>query len=329
MLDPSVIYKHPIFRSNERSETHWLVSEELADHRLRWHGDAIDTQLYKFNTPRLSLYSLRYGAAVSISPDLYQDFSLVHFSLRGSISIEADGAGWNLPEGRAIISSPSSKINLHWSNACEQIILRVPDTMLMEAAVELKQPHLYCKIKDNPGLMLSDIANRQWQAQLQAFMALEENAGTNTGFSRWLRHMESCLAMFLLLQAGSVERQAHGEPETPSRVRQAKQRLDRLHSYLDSHLTSPVNLSDLAAAAALSERQLNTLCHDHLGMSPMMWLRTLRMEAVRKTLRDRPESDIAATAMLYGFFNLGRFAAYYRKHFGELPSQTVRIAKSG
>ncbi|MFD2440179.1 hypothetical protein ACFSS8_09005 [Paracoccus kondratievae] len=33
--------------------------------------------------------------------------------------------------------------------------------------------------------------------------------------------------------------------------------------------------------------------------------------------------------MTHGFFHLGRFSAYYRERFGELPSQTRKSARNG
>ncbi|WP_246807252.1 AraC family transcriptional regulator [Ensifer sp. ENS05] len=326
----SPIYKRRIFQSDQKLETHSLVSSELAEHRLRWHGDVVDTQFYKFHTPRLSLYSLSYGAEVSIYPEDYRDFSLVHFSLKRGIAVEADGMRWDVRQGQTLISSPSSSANLRWCEASEQIILRMPDAFLLEAADELKQRHLFQRIKKSSGLLMSDRASQQWQAQLLAFIALEDYARESEDYRPWLRHMEISIAMFLLLQGHTAARPPpEEEVGAAAGVGRAKSRLERLLAYVDANLTEPITLADLARAAAMSERQLNTACHEHLGMSPIAWLRGQRLDAVRRILSVKPHVDIAATAMLYGFFNLGRFSSYYRSRFGELPSQTVKIARSG
>lgn len=329
MLDPSSIYKHQVFRSDQRSETHALVTREFADHRLCWHGDVVDTRFYKSSTSRLSLYSLRYGPAVSIFPETYRDFSLVHFSLRGGISIDADGYRHDVRPGRAMISSPTTKINLWWSGGCEQIILRVPHEALQEAALAIGRLHLYRQTRERAGLLLSDHASRLWECQIQTLMALEHRASDDSSLSPWLAHMERSIAMFLLLQGSEEPYRERNINERPLSSRQSNEWLDRLLSYANANLTSPVTLRDLSRAAAVSDRQLNTLCQEILGMPPMAWLRVRRLHAVRRMLHENPSTDIATAAMSYGFFNLGRFAAYYKDEFGEFPSETLRFARSG
>ncbi len=327
MPELAALYEHCIFESRERSATHSLVTRELSHHRLRWHRGAADTRMCKFDTPGLSLYSLRYGAEVEIHPVPYDGFSLVHFSLSGGIEIEADGQCQPVRQGRAIVSSPRRRIDLHWSGASEQLILRLPHRVLEGAAGRLGQPHLYNAIRRTPGLLLTEAASGQWLAQLQAFTALEKHARESEAHRPWLEHMEYGLAMFLLLQAGPTVA-ATDDGDRP-KARQARRRLDRLHGFALSHLSLPVTLADLASAAALSERQLNVLCHEHLGMSPMAWLRGLRLDAVRAALLADPHCDLAGIAMLHGFHHLGRFSAHYRARFGELPRETRRSARSG
>ena len=331
MLALNALYKHCIFESKERSETHELVAHELSDHHLRWHDGAIDTRLYKFDAERLSLYSLQYGGGVSIFPQTYDRFSLVHFSYRGGIEVEADGVRRTVRPGGAVISSPSRNIKLHWSEGCEQLILRLPHELLLEVAHGLGQPLLYRELLENPGLSLSTPACIQWQQQLQLFMGLDAYARGNPAYRPWLAHVERGMAMFLLLQSPSASRmQSQVQDDGPSTIEtHARRRLDRLHDYASAHLSRPVVLADLARAASLSARQLNKLCHERLGASPLTWLRNLRLDAVRQSLCADPKSDIAATAMLHGFSHLGRFAHFYRERFGELPSQTLKSARSG
>lgn len=328
MPELHALYRHCVFRSRERMESHALVATELADHHLRWQAGAVDTRLYKFDTPRLSLYSLRYGAEVGIFPTLYDRFSLVHFSLSGGIEVEADEMVRQVPQGRAVISSPRRNIRLRWSAGSEQLILRLPHPLLEQTARKMGRPELYTGFHGDPGRMLAPQAAAVWHTQLQSFVALEGARHRNRALDPWLSHLEQGLAMFLLLQGdGAAPRPAATGPAADSNHR--KRRLDRLHDYAMAHLGQPVTLTDLARAAALSERQLNTLCQTELGRSPMAWLRDLRLEAVQRALITDPGQDLANLAMLYGFFHLGRFSAFYRLRFGELPSQTRKTAKNG
>ncbi|UOA28906.1 helix-turn-helix domain-containing protein [Pseudosulfitobacter sp. DSM 107133] len=124
------------------------------------------------------------------------------------------------------------------------------------------------------------------------------------------------------------ERQERGATAT-GEERPVSQRLDRLVGYVRDNLKEPITLSDMARAAALSERQLNVLCHEAFDQSPMQWLRGLRLDAIRETILNAPPQNLSALAMQFGFFHLGRFATYYKQRFGELPSQTCIAARNG
>ncbi|MBY5583839.1 helix-turn-helix transcriptional regulator [Rhizobium leguminosarum] len=95
--------------------------------------------------------------------------------------------------------------------------------------------------------------------------------------------------------------------------------------FMQEHITEPISLSDIALAAKVSVRTLQQGFRQFRQTTPMSYLQDLRMAAVH---RDLLESDarqaIADVALKWGFMHPGRFAAEYRKRFGQLPSQTLK-----
>lgn len=87
----------------------------------------------------------------------------------------------------------------------------------------------------------------------------------------------------------------------------------------------PVTVAELCAQFHISRRMLNYCFEEVLSISPLQYLRALRLNAVRRELRsaqaDRSIQDIACQ---WGFWHLSRFSAEYRELFGELPSATRR-----
>lgn len=84
--------------------------------------------------------------------------------------------------------------------------------------------------------------------------------------------------------------------------------------------------ADIAAAAATSVRAIERGFREHLGVSPMAYLRAVRLDGVHQDLLRAEASDatVAAIAGRWGFTHLSRFSEYYRYRFGVLPSQTLR-----
>jgi AraC-like DNA-binding protein len=83
---------------------------------------------------------------------------------------------------------------------------------------------------------------------------------------------------------------------------------------------------EICALLDIPARTLRRLCQQHIGMGPMVYLRLRRMNSVRRalSLACPADSTVAELARRHGFTELGRFAATYRKLFGELPSATLQ-----
>ena len=96
--------------------------------------------------------------------------------------------------------------------------------------------------------------------------------------------------------------------------------------YIDATDGRPVHISELCSALKVSRRSLHRAFAGTLGIGPAAYLRRRRLSAIRSILSrcDTATISIGDLAFEYGFPETGRFAAYYRAHFGETPSETLR-----
>lgn len=117
--------------------------------------------------------------------------------------------------------------------------------------------------------------------------------------------------------------------QAPPPSRSFKGRLQVVRDATDyalSHTTEPITVGDLCEKLNISRRMLNYCFLEVFGTNPVQYLRTLRLNGVRRELREcsGSTSAIRDIASNWGFWHLSRFAGEYRELFGELPSDTLR-----
>ena len=94
---------------------------------------------------------------------------------------------------------------------------------------------------------------------------------------------------------------------------------------MEAHFPATLTLSDIATAAGVPERTLNDAFRRFEEVSPMRYLRDLRLDRVRaRLLGPGPRVSVTTAALEAGFGHLGRFAEAYADRFGESPSTTRR-----
>jgi AraC-like DNA-binding protein len=115
------------------------------------------------------------------------------------------------------------------------------------------------------------------------------------------------------------------EPDSSARRRHSVL-IARFARVLEANPDQVLHMPDVCRAIGVSERGLRQICQDHLGMGPKRYLLLRRMHLARRALRHAspPAATVTETAMSFGFWELGRFAASYRQLFGEAPSTTLR-----
>ncbi len=106
-------------------------------------------------------------------------------------------------------------------------------------------------------------------------------------------------------------------------------RFERLERWVDAHLGEALTLDRLCAISGVRWRTLQKAVMALRGQSPLEWIAARRLAAVRAQLLLKPaDATISRIALDFGFTHLGRFSAIYHQTYGELPSETLEMARS-
>nr|BFF12191.1 hypothetical protein GCM10025699_34940 [Microbacterium flavescens] len=131
------------------------------------------------------------------------------------------------------------------------------------------------------------------------------------------RHaLHSTLTAFSTTFADALERAGQTGP-APRSIRRAI-------SFMESHVSDPITVDDVAVAAGMSSRGLQAAFRRSLDMTPTEYLRGLRLAGAHAQLQAGGRHTVAEVARTWGFAHPSRFAAFYRERYGRSPSDTAR-----
>ena len=331
-LDATRVRAHRVLSSACRTDSQRGLAAELVDHRLTWGTGAVDTRFSRVRLQHLSMAVLHYGAAVEVQPEPLREFVLVQMPLQGRADIAGQRGHVGLSPRTAGIVSPNHPVRLRWEAGCEQLLIKIPLASLREVArsgLNLPERVLSSeRFEFAPRLDLESDTGRAWSNLVDGLLRSVPLQGASNFHARWRRQLEESAMLFLLAHQPSglsafVSGPGGLDGTTAAVPSQRADPLDRLQAYIAQRLCAPVSLLDLSRAAGIGVRSLHSLCRERLHAPPMTVLRQARLDAVRRQLL-RGGQAVTEVAQAHGFEHLGRFSAYYRARFGELPSATAR-----
>lgn len=101
--------------------------------------------------------------------------------------------------------------------------------------------------------------------------------------------------------------------------------VERARQYVLSRRDAPPSVSELSVHLKMSRRGLHHAFMNVLGISPVTFLRYVRLHGVRKDLlHGGADVTVSSAACKWGFWHMGMFASYYKALFGESPSSTLK-----
>ena len=315
-------------RARDREEMQRLLSTVLGTRSLRL--GPVDrrrpARLRVATLPHVVAAQVQFGADGEAVQDGIDDCYLVHLPVTGTLVIRTrDAEVRATPEWVGVVSPPGGA-HVAWQRDTVATVLRID-----RAAVEAELVDLtgLAGPPADPALAFQSTMDatgepaRSWRATA---LFIAENLGTPGSLldhPLLAAHVERLLLRGLLVchphtYSGRLASSAAAIP--PRHVREAVLRIQQRPSH-------PFTVATLARSVGVSARALQDGFRQHLGMSPMQYLRTIRLRGVREELLGLDPEDsttVAEVATRWGFTHLGRFAQYYRARYGEPPSRTLR-----
>jgi AraC-like DNA-binding protein len=95
---------------------------------------------------------------------------------------------------------------------------------------------------------------------------------------------------------------------------------------IEADAEQPLTVTALATRSCISVRALQDGFRRHLGVSPMMYLRQVRLHRAHAMLQqsDPSVATVTSIAHRWGFGHVGRFAEAHAARYGETPATTLR-----
>lgn len=310
-----------LFASRDLQETCSQISRVMKPHALQVVGprQRLDARMHHLTFGDVSLSRLRHGAEVRIEPGELSDFFLVMMPLHGHAQVRCGNEAVDSTPDVASVISAHLGTTMHWSADCDQLMVRISRPFLerMLTAQLGREPD--APLQFALGFRWRDHA--AWHCLVRYLIDWADQPVQPTDHKIIVGQLEQLVASSLLCS------QPHNFSAAPAARRSVvlPRHVKRVQEYLQAHAHESIRAETLADVAGVSLRSLYAGFQDFCGVSPMQYLRNIRLERVRaELLAGTVTGGVASVALRWGFSHLGRFSAEYKAHFGESPSQTLR-----
>jgi AraC-like DNA-binding protein len=270
----------------------------------------------------ITVGEISYGADVRVNIADLETAYHVLAPLNGSLWSRHRGTVVIADPTRAAVYRPVGDIDLEWPGDTRLLSVKVERAALERELDAALDQQIVSPLLLGESFDLAEGRGRTWSALVRLLhteLCAEEGLASSPRMAaRWRDMVVSGLAL-------TVEHPYGDEPaglQGPRRPRTVKRTLDAMHAEPWRQFTA----ADLAAVAGVGVRVLQEAFRQHVGVSPLAYLRRLRLDGVHAELsRSDPwQVNVSEVAYRWGFTHLGRFAGAYRARFGVSPSQTLR-----
>ncbi|MEO3414139.1 AraC family transcriptional regulator [Roseovarius sp. CAU 1744] len=240
----------------------------------------------------------------------------------GFLKVRSEESEFRRPQGGTLAFRPShrvSRVRRNGTNDFRSFLIKVP---MQARAVEGLD--LNFNRTGKPEIQVSDAAAVSLSRLLRYVFSVFNQGLEKAMPAHWHalteQLVEDQLRLVLDTASDTDQKMASGSPRTISKA----------EAFMQERYDDPLRLIDIAAAAGVSQRQLQILFRKTTGETPWTRLSNIRLRNARERLvRAGPEDTVTSIAVGCGISHVGRFSKAYKQMFGELPSETLRRSREG
>lgn len=312
-----------IISTQDLDDARLKVAEIFCPHQLvqKQTGGRLNLVHNRVIFDSVALNYMDYGCEVQITPGELDSFYLVQIPLSGGSIVTSNGATVQSNPRVATVPNATDYLSMTWLHRSPHFVVYVARSAVEQRAAELIGHKSTLPIRFELAMNLTDTQVRGW-CELVALLRREAEAEEFSLHPQVRRQLtDSIITGLLSVQPHNLSAQLARQalPPCPRTIRSAIE--------LCEHSPAGIStVSEMAAFAGVSIRALQLGFRQYVGLSPMQYLRDVRLQRVRDELQAPSSSSktVGEVAYSWGFTHLGRFAAQYRKRFNENPSDTIR-----
>jgi AraC-like DNA-binding protein len=319
----------PFFVSSDEQETCQTVGQGICDHVLKHRSPQkrpVTIRYRSASLTKLTLHDMGYsmfeGEASIFVPEM-SNIYLCEINLLGSSHVGQEKAEVPFSAGQIYMINANCPHTKRWENDGHQMMIKIHQTD-MEAAIErttgmpVREPIVFSNQPQNMA------AKTQTLAQMVALISKDIETDQSFFAARSGSSAEELLIELILEALPNNYSHKLKNPEPRLRPRHVRHAVELIHTTA----TENISFNDLVKASGVSPRSLHAGFRKYYDVSPMAYVRNVRLDLARIELKQKSSAATTVTevAMGCGFTHLSRFASCYKERFGELPSETLRNA---
>jgi len=289
---------------------------------VEYEGAAVALRLSP-NSSSFRAVDQKKAGATLVSRQPLGDYYL-HVPVEGKIEAELPGQVVDCNTTRGVAISPGVEQTVRAQPGAARLSISIRGDALNQQLAALLGDRPAKPLRFDPAVRLEEPQGRSLAGMLR-WTALDFDLDSGILANPLVAsQFESFVTNWLLLAQPSNYSDAirrRGPPIAPRDVR-------RTLEFIHANLAQPIALADLASISRVAGRTLLKHFRDVHGVSPMRYLRNLRMQRVREELAAGSLHPVGTVALCWGFAHAGRFSVEYRSRVGESPSATLKRGRS-
>jgi AraC-like DNA-binding protein len=296
-------HKLPLLRSYEPTETGQHLSRFLASTKVTPLGGLErPAHVSGMQIGVFSIAVIALGTAVSLEALGQGDYAVMIACLAGSGEVGDNGRDFPMHANRGYLACPRGVMRARFSHDCVRLVIRMESCLLGQQLPQMGIP-----------FEISNPALGPWFEYVQFLLSSRASIDAIAKDYSVSQRVEALMVTLLERTVLPVIQDGQRQPYLSREVRRAE-------AFIRANISRILSLEEIAEAAGVSVRTLQASFKRHHDVSPMRYMRDLRLDVAREQIL--AGATITAAALDCGIPHPGRFAQYYRSRFGHLPSST-------
>ena len=312
------------FSSESFDEIQSVIATKIIPHNLSVDGDL--RTFYAHHTSvelgGISLHRLFYSNPTVIEPVCDGETFISQTLLEGECEVTRSGESVIMHQGQTTINSPYEKTRIRSTGATSCLIACIKYDLLEKYLSKTLEQIIQRPLNFELGVVRDKTVDISWLQTLNYIIQQRElNSGHSSNQHVLRQHQELLLSSMLSLYNNNYKQALNNLSRNTIIPRHVKKACDYMNVYLDKK----ISLTELENHTGVTARTLQNGFKNNFGVSPLEYLRKLRLERVHSYLNDdKRGGSLKLILQECGVHNTGRFAKLYKRRYGQTPSKSYK-----